>query len=633
MEKNDPSGIPARRVGLIELPELAEAFTDLGLDVITGADFRSAAAEIRDAFRTHGAFPLISADLDAPGLRAWLSTIQKMVPAPIGIIRRDGEHNFDVEGAVDLLVPSTLNELAIGVGLTALDTEAGEQVYPTSAAAPVAAEPVGLELPDFDENHDPFADEEPAAAPMPQTGAADEEAEDDFGFEAPVQDQSRVEEPVSAPVDDDWDTPELQGDAEPAVIAPVLTAPAEADDDADDEWDTPTPVVIAPEPVQIVEPEPEPVVSRRDRRRLETVREEEPEAEQPEAAAEEVAPAVSARPVQRFQQVVVEAPHDASGIFDDFEESKLHGSGRSAAGLGSLIVNYSGKGGVGKSTTSLQLAHAAAEAGLRVILIDGNCGQGDLRTYLRLNRADLPTIYDAAIGSPRDAVLTPDMINANRRENLGRIGFGFVAAPPDEINDPSIVSHGVYRKVIEFARRNADLVIMDTQIIESIDRTGVVSQLLLPALVQDAWGVGITDMTNVGVNNLNSRLRMFIRQGVPSDRLLVVLNKVNPNKIDVASRASNVFEGQAKFLGKVETDDAIYEDMNAGRIAISNPELHSIMCKILLRVTGNEEFRSGAEWTPDTKVKRKPNQPRNISSAPSKTRFSFLRGLFSGKAA
>ncbi|EQD50517.1 hypothetical protein B1A_13417, partial [mine drainage metagenome] len=66
---------------------------------------------------------------------------------------------------------------------------------------------------------------------------------------------------------------------------------------------------------------------------------------------------------------------------------------------GKVVAVFAGKGGVGKSTSMLSLAERAATVvpGLRVITIDANRGQGDLRTFLKLDDAGLPSIYDAAV--------------------------------------------------------------------------------------------------------------------------------------------------------------------------------------------------------------------------------------------
>lgn len=373
---------------------------------------------------------------------------------------------------------------------------------------------------------------------------------------------------------DDWDAPQYQA----PVAAPVMAPPAEEFGD----WDTPelpvVPVRVAPAPSVPAEnyfghDQPQPMQA--------------------------YVPAAAGTPAWYGVQTQAAPAADSAGIFDDYEASKLIGTGRSTAGLGALVINFSGKGGVGKSTTSLQLACVAAEAGLRVVLIDGNSGQGDLRTYLRLNRTNLPTMYDAAIGNIKDAILTPATICANREENLGEIKFAFVGAPPNDINDPTVVTDALYRDVVHFARRNADLVIMDTQIIETTDRTGVVNTLLLPALVHDAWAIGVTDMSTTGVNNLNDRLRKFINEGVPTDRLMITINQVHSEQMEVAAKAVGYFRNLGTFIGAVELDINVKHDMNAGRINTDNAQLRAVMSKALLRITGNERFREAAEYKPE----------------------------------
>jgi Mrp family chromosome partitioning ATPase len=702
---SDSAVITRGRIGLIELPALAETLTQCGLQVVTGPDFRAAATSIIAESKTAGAFPIVVADVPAPGLRAWVGHLQAKTPVKVAVVRDAENPVVTADSVAEIHLPTTVNAILASVGLAPLDGPEGLQSFP---AAP--AEPVGIDLPDID-----FFDDEPeAVAPaVPEVFAAPAPApapveEDPFAEAAPpapaapVFDEWDAPAPVAAPVTapayappapvlDDWDSTEVVPAPAPVqMVAPVLTpAPAPAPVAApvaapapvfvqpapvfvqpapvlveDDDWDTPA--APAPAPAQAIlapAPAPEQLVSRRAARAAAQEQERVSPAPAPAAAPIQMAapqlaedwdtPQFQPAPVQAMaapaeefgdwdtpelpvvpvqvsqpvpaenffapgapqaQQAFVQAPAgtpawhgvqapvapapDSTGIFDDFEASKLIGTGRSAAGLGAFVINYSGKGGVGKSTTSLQLANVAAEAGLRVVLIDGNSGQGDLRTYLRLNRTNLPTMYDAAIGSIKDAIVTPATINANREENLGEIKFAFIGAPPDDINDPSVVTDALYRDVIHFARRNADLVIMDTQIVESSDRTGVVNMLLLPALVQDAWGVGVADMSTVGVNNLNNRLRKFINEGVPTDRLMVIINQVHPEQMEMAAKAVNYFRNLGTFLGAVELDINVKHDMNAGRINSNNAQLRAVMSKALLRITGNEAFRAAAEYKP-----------------------------------
>src|SRR5699024_879235 len=135
----------------------------------------------------------------------------------------------------------------------------------------------------------------------------------------------------------------------------------------------------------------------------------------------------------------------------------------------------SAKGGVGKSTVSLNLAQHAAAMGpdnYRVVLVDANRGQGDLRTHLRLHTFTTRTIYATAqSGNPAAALLTPADITSYRAARGGEADFSFVPAPPSSLADPDVVTAGVYSEVIDYARSVADLVIVDTQIAEEHDTT------------------------------------------------------------------------------------------------------------------------------------------------------------------
>lgn len=706
MNITDPYSPGQTLIGLIELPDLAETLTRCGIKVVTGPDFRSAATAIRAELSTSGAFPMIVADIPAPGLRAWIDRVQQTaqqqgVPIAASVLRNPENPVISSPNVTELIEPFTVNHLLKTLGLPEMDVQTGSTVYPEGMSVAGNPATTGLTIPDFG---DIFENEGSAGIDDSILTPQNEEFDHSDDWNSPNQvvsaQKSAILEPV-APILDDWDTiappalaPEAPAFAEddwdtpspaqahPAPFAPLPVAPGAAVDPAPaiDDWDTPAPAAVQPmsrrearamAPVPVAEdwdtPAPAPAVYQAPSAAAapaqyaapaapfapapvaaapaapapvapEPVRYAAPVMPAPveyEAPALLEAPALYGTPVRYEAPAEAEHPNwdavpassaavavpnqqvseawaaqrqplrdkydvaDASAIFDNFEASKLSGTGRSAAGLGSFVINFSGKGGVGKSTTSLQMAHVAAAAGLRVILIDGNSGQGDLRTYLRLNRTSLPTIYDAAIKSIRSAVLTPDIINSHREDNLGLINFAFIAAPPDDINDPSVITNQLYQDVITYARRNADLVILDTQIIETSDRTGVVGQILLPALVHDAWGLGIADMSNTGVNNLNNRLRIFMENGVPQDRLMVMVNKVYPEQATVAATMRKYFNGLGFYLGSIATDLDVQQDMNAGRINIGNQDLRTLMSKALLRITGNDGFRADAEYEPE----------------------------------
>ena len=96
---------------------------------------------------------------------------------------------------------------------------------------------------------------------------------------------------------------------------------------------------------------------------------------------------------------------------------------------GDVLFVFSGKGGVGKTSVALALAERAGSH-LRVVLVDANRGQGDIRTYLRLGRSTLPTIWAAAAtGDPARAIVPPEKLFAARHRQLQELHFAVVMAP------------------------------------------------------------------------------------------------------------------------------------------------------------------------------------------------------------
>ena len=134
---------------------------------------------------------------------------------------------------------------------------------------------------------------------------------------------------------------------------------------------------------------------------------------------------------------------------------------------------------------------------------------------LRVTGAGLPSVYDAAIcGNPAAAVCFPAELNAARPIGLASLEFAAVLAPADDQADPALVGAQVYRRVIDYARANADLVVIDTQIVEAFDTSGLIDGLVVPLLGEDAWALGIADQSAAGFDNLARRIAHFGEAGV-----------------------------------------------------------------------------------------------------------------------
>jgi len=310
----------------------------------------------------------------------------------------------------------------------------------------------------------------------------------------------------------------------------------------------------------------------------------------------EAAPA----PVPMSKPVPAADPYTSATDMFSADPRDAHGSAprRSHTHLAPMIISLAAKGGVGKTSSATFLAQRAAEVGgLKVVLIDINRGQGDIRKFLRLIGAPLPSVYDAALrGDPRLAIITPDRLTAARHVRLDNLGFALAMAPPETMLDTDQVNAGVYRDVIEEARTVADLVIVDTQIVEAVDTSELIDDVVIPALAKDAWALAISDVSMASVDNLKSRLTAFAEAGVPPDRVMFTVNRMSPGAVFNPEALADVFRHAttrvplAHYVSAVAHDQAIADGMNIGGIEHNLPSIAPMLDTVLFRVTGLEVF-------------------------------------------
>lgn len=259
-----------------------------------------------------------------------------------------------------------------------------------------------------------------------------------------------------------------------------------------------------------------------------------------------------------------------------------------------IIASFAGKGGVTKTTTALILAKKAADARLKTVIIDMDKGQDNVAAYMRLRSASLPTVFDAAAsGNPAAALITPDQFGKFRHEAAGSLDFAVVFGPGNEhaSNHPSLTSD-VYRQVIDYAAAHADVVVLDTQILKA-DRSSsrLFYDVVSPLLVQEAWGVGITDQSRAGLEDLENRLKELQKnEHLGRDRMLIMAANTSGFNQTQAESFAKRFRTYGDFIGATSADDAFKAQLNVGRIDADSPAVSATMDAILHKVTGNEAF-------------------------------------------
>jgi MinD-like ATPase involved in chromosome partitioning or flagellar assembly len=234
------------------------------------------------------------------------------------------------------------------------------------------------------------------------------------------------------------------------------------------------------------------------------------------------------------------------------------GGRRSAHCLAEAIVVFGGRGGLGKTSVAQALAATGADRGLRVVLVDANVGQGDQHLLLRLDpNQPVPSAYDAArTGHPADAIASPSILNDLRAGRRDRVGFALVAAPPDTIPGAvTAATPAVYRNIVDYAARKADLVVIDTHPISAGEPGAMVTDLILPLLRGGAWGLGLTDSSIPGLHHLEKVLDLLTALGVPADRIMSIINRVPAAaSIDMNLLGSRLGR-RSHFIGAIDADD------------------------------------------------------------------------------
>ena len=288
---------------------------------------------------------------------------------------------------------------------------------------------------------------------------------------------------------------------------------------------------------------------------------------------------------------------DAAPAEDDFFAARAARSPQAAArpayhhgaDRGKLLVFFSGKGGVGKTSGALCAAKTAAAARLRTVLIDANRGQADVRTYLGLPKEGIPTVYDAVrTGDPSAALVLPAVYNAYRHTSEP-LDFALVQGPPRRLADPAVVTAEVYGEVIDYARSQADLVVLDTQILEA-HKSDLFDRLIIPAMLSGAWSVAIVNESRAGVDNLLSLFSELAERGVTNARSLIIASLYEQFD-DLDQQAIERKYGQfGSFAGSIGIDPAVRDALNLGNVYAESPAVQPVIRNILHRVTGNPVF-------------------------------------------
>ena len=204
--------------------------------------------------------------------------------------------------------------------------------------------------------------------------------------------------------------------------------------------------------------------------------------------------------------------------------------------MGKLIVISSGKGGVGKTTTSVNLATALSKHGRNVILVDGNLTTPNVGLHLGLTKFPI-TLNDVLRGE------------ATLKDSVYLHPLGFKLVPGSlSIRSFSEINSRKLKKLFDDLKDMCDYVIVDSaaglgnesiSVLKNADEIIIVTNPELPA-VTDAFKI-VTLAKEIGIPVKGT-----------------VLNKVRKDNFDLGFRA---IEGllEAPITAVIEDDKAMRE--------------------------------------------------------------------------
>jgi septum site-determining protein MinD len=247
-----------------------------------------------------------------------------------------------------------------------------------------------------------------------------------------------------------------------------------------------------------------------------------------------------------------------------------------------VIVVTSGKGGVGKTTTSANISTALALRGYKVAVIDFDVGLRNLDLIMGVERR---VVYDFVHVILGEATLKQALIRDKRVENL-------YILPASQTRDKDALNEAGVEKVIEELKTDGfDFIICDSP-------AGIETGALMALrFADDAFVVTNPEVSSVrDSDRILGILQAKSKKGETGQRIneYLVVTRYNPNRVDAGEMLSyqDIIELlSVKFLGAVPEGQEVLSSSNAGMPVVLNaPESNASLAyaDIVARYLGED---------------------------------------------
>jgi septum site-determining protein MinD len=241
--------------------------------------------------------------------------------------------------------------------------------------------------------------------------------------------------------------------------------------------------------------------------------------------------------------------------------------------MGEAIVITSGKGGVGKTTTSANIGTALALQGKKVVMVDTDIGLRNLDVVMGLENRIIYDLIDVAEGRCR---LNQALVKDKRFDELYML-------PAAQTKDKNDISPDAVRQIILDLKRDFEFVI--------IDCPAGIEQGFKNAIAGADKAIVVTTPENAAVRDADRIIGLLEKQeNIESPKL--VINRIRANMVkkgemlDIDEICSVL---AIDLLGIVPDDEHVIKAANSGEPTVMNPNSRAAIAyrNIARRILGD----------------------------------------------
>lgn len=222
--------------------------------------------------------------------------------------------------------------------------------------------------------------------------------------------------------------------------------------------------------------------------------------------------------------------------------------------MGEAIVVTSGKGGVGKTTTSANIGTALALLGKKVCMVDTDIGLRNLDVVMGLENRIVYDLIDVAEGRCR---VNQALIKDKRFDELYML-------PAAQTKDKNDVSPEQVKQIVDSLKPDFDYII--------IDCPAGIEQGFRNAIAGATQAIVVTTPENAAVRDADRVIGLLEKSHIASPKL--VINRIRPNMMKSGDmlEIDDICQVLAiDLIGIVPDDEMVIKAANQGEPTVMNP--------------------------------------------------------------